>query len=91
MTKEDQQLFNERAERLELYRVKVESLESEISDLRSRYDKAELDSARLNWVFPILSLAKGPCDERAMKIAGALMIGKSGREALDMAMGSDNG
>lgn len=51
--------------------------------------EAELEKyrQRMEWVMPILSLAEGPTvkttDERTMKIAGALMMGKSGLEALD--------
>jgi|CXWL01.1.fsa_nt_gi signal transduction protein with GAF and PtsI domain len=40
------------------------------------------DSALLDWVLPILSLADGPTDERAMKLAGALILGMSGRDAI---------
>ena len=46
---------------------------------------ANEDSARLEWILPILSLADGPTDERSMKIAGALMLGMSGRAAIDKA------
>jgi hypothetical protein len=55
-----------------------------ISQLEAELEKYR---QRLEWVMPILSLAEGPTekttDERAMKIAGALMMGKTGLEVLD--------
>lgn len=47
------------------------------------------DAQRLEWVLPILSLAEGDGDARALRIAGALMLGKTGLEALDEAMRAD--
>lgn len=44
------------------------------------------DSARLDWLLPILSLAEGPTDERAIRLAGALMLNMSGRAAIDAAI-----
>ena len=48
-------------------------------------DTANEDTARLDWLLPVLSLAEGPTDTRAMKIGGALMLSMSGRAAIDAA------
>jgi hypothetical protein len=44
------------------------------------------DTERLDWLLCVVSLDDGPTDERTVKIAGALMLGLTGREAIDMAM-----
>lgn len=46
------------------------------------------DTERLDWVLPILSLADGPTDLRALKLGAALVLGKTGRDAIAEAMAS---
>lgn len=50
---------------------------------------ARSDTERLDWLLCVVSLAEGPTDARTMKIAGALMLGLEGREALDKAMDAE--
>lgn len=45
------------------------------------------DTARLDWVLDILSLGDdSKADKKSLKLAGAIMLGKQGREAIDVAM-----
>jgi hypothetical protein len=47
------------------------------------------DTTRLEWLLPVLELAPADADlsnQRSMALAAALMMGKSGRDALDFAM-----
>lgn len=59
---------------------------NEISDLVDK--DVHPDIKRLDWVLPILSLADGPTDLRALKLGATLVLGKTGRDALDEAMAS---
>lgn len=48
----------------------------------------QADKARLEWIMPILSLTdagESLVDSRMTKLAGALLLGQSGREAIDTA------
>lgn len=47
------------------------------------------DTQRLEWVLPLLSLDDGdgaPGNRRTVALASALVLGKSGRDAIDFAM-----
>lgn len=46
------------------------------------------DTERLEWALPILT-SDDEADARAELVAGALLMGKSGREALDLAISGD--
>lgn len=53
--------------------------EGELRELRA-------DAERLDFLLPVLQLAEGDGDGRAMRLAAVLMLGKSGRAAIDTAM-----
>ena len=54
-----------------------------------RLKEAEADTARLDWLLPVASLADGPTDARTTLIVGVLMLGKTGRDGLDEAMAAE--
>jgi len=63
----------------------------QVRELEAQLAEARKDTARLDWVLPIMSCTDGPeseTDERALRVAGALMLGKTGRDAIDAARGA---
>lgn len=48
----------------------------------------QTDTTRLDWVLDILSLGEddAKADSKTLKIMGAIMLGKTGRDAIDAAM-----
>ena len=61
-----------------------------VADIRRQLSKAQLDTERLEWVMDILSLTDENPDEKALKLVGALMLGKKGRDAIDCARGTES-
>lgn len=56
---------------------------------KEEFESLSQDRVRLNWVMPVLSCTDDDSaltDQRAMHIAAALMLGKTGRDAIDTAM-----
>lgn len=56
-----------------------------LADCRAALVAAVEDAARLEYVLPALSLADGDGDAIATRIGGALLLGMTGRAAIDAA------
>lgn len=100
MTNDEQKLFDEIADRLDLYRLRTAELEAALEAKHQQYTgaviqlaEARKDGERLEWLFDILSLTDNDGDAKALSLANQVMRKCAGlvdtpRAAIDAARGA---